>query len=305
MYTFEQIRTFVKVAETGSFNKAALSEYTAASAVMKKIDILESELGVKLFVRTPKGQILTSAGKSFYEDSKRIIEMCLESAERAVFAGQEDARSIRVGTSIIAPIEPMSSIFAEVQSRHSEIKLEIVSLECSESIFGKVGEKADILVAPYDSLTQKLGKYETLELERVPVCAAMSLNHRLAGRKSIDFEDLHGEHILTIHGGLSGIVDEFREFTAQNHREITIEEVDDYSIEIFNECAGGNKIFMTVGEYNQSHIFLKRVPINWDTLSPFGILYPRNPSGAIKNFLTAVKEIVSETRNEEAAHENL
>lgn len=47
-----RLETFVKVAECGSFTKAADDLYLTPTAVMKQINALEKELEVALFERT-------------------------------------------------------------------------------------------------------------------------------------------------------------------------------------------------------------------------------------------------------------
>ena len=61
-----QIETFIKVADAGSFNKAAEELYITPTAVIKQINLLESSLDLVLFERTHRGLILTNAGKSLY-----------------------------------------------------------------------------------------------------------------------------------------------------------------------------------------------------------------------------------------------
>ncbi len=57
-----QIETFIKVAEEGSFSKASEKMYLSKVSVMKQIDALEGRTGIKLFIRTNHGAVLTPAG---------------------------------------------------------------------------------------------------------------------------------------------------------------------------------------------------------------------------------------------------
>ena len=54
-----QLDTFLCVAESGSFNKAAEKLYISPPAVIKQINLLEEGLGLQLFVRTHRGLVLT------------------------------------------------------------------------------------------------------------------------------------------------------------------------------------------------------------------------------------------------------
>ena len=71
-----QLETFLRVADAGSFNKAAEESYITPTAVIKQINLLEESLGVKLFDRSHRGLTLTKAGRSMYQDAKYIIRYC-------------------------------------------------------------------------------------------------------------------------------------------------------------------------------------------------------------------------------------
>ena len=73
-----QLDTFICVADAGSFSKTAELLYVSSTAIMKQINLLESSLGVQLFIRTPRGLTLTDAGKSYYQDAKYIIQYSKE-----------------------------------------------------------------------------------------------------------------------------------------------------------------------------------------------------------------------------------
>lgn len=69
----EQLQYLVQVVERHSFNKAALQLSITQPALTAAMNALESELGVKLFVRSYKGAFPTSYGMQIYEECKNII----------------------------------------------------------------------------------------------------------------------------------------------------------------------------------------------------------------------------------------
>ena len=93
-----QLETFLRVADAGSFNKAAEESFITPTAVIKQINLLEECLGVKLFDRSHRGLQLTKAGRSMYQDAKYIIQYCRDSVTRAKNAMQEDENIIRIGS---------------------------------------------------------------------------------------------------------------------------------------------------------------------------------------------------------------
>ena len=68
-----QLETFLRVADAGSFNKAAEESFITPTAVIKQINSLEESLGVRLLDRSHRGLTLTKAGCSMYQDARYII----------------------------------------------------------------------------------------------------------------------------------------------------------------------------------------------------------------------------------------
>ena len=109
-----QLETFLRVADAGSFNKAAELSYITPTAVIKQINLLETDLNVKLFERTHRGLKLTKAGISLYNDAKYIIQYCRDSVTRAKNAMQEDDNVIRIGTSPMTPAQILVELWPPI-----------------------------------------------------------------------------------------------------------------------------------------------------------------------------------------------
>ena len=70
----QQIETFVRVAETGSFSKAALILDIAQPALSRQVRALETELRETLLIRTGRGVALTDAGRRLLEHGHAIMQ---------------------------------------------------------------------------------------------------------------------------------------------------------------------------------------------------------------------------------------
>jgi LysR family nitrogen assimilation transcriptional regulator len=70
----QQIETFVHVAETGSFSKAAVLLDTAQPALSRQVRTLETELRETLLIRTGRGVTLTDAGRRLLEHGHAIMQ---------------------------------------------------------------------------------------------------------------------------------------------------------------------------------------------------------------------------------------
>ncbi len=86
MDRFKELETFVLAAQRGNLSAAARAEGVSAAVVSRRIDALETRLGVRLLVRTTRRVSLTYEGAAFLEDGLRILDE-LASAEAAVSLG--------------------------------------------------------------------------------------------------------------------------------------------------------------------------------------------------------------------------
>ena len=70
----ETIKTFLSVAKSRSLSKTAEEMYLAPNAIRKRIIRLETQTGLKLFVRSNRGVELTEAGASLLKDISVLYE---------------------------------------------------------------------------------------------------------------------------------------------------------------------------------------------------------------------------------------
>ena len=79
------IPVFVTVVESGNFASAAAILHVTRSAVGKTIARLEARLGVALFQRTTRRQLLTEEGEQFYLQCREALERIRE-VEEIIYA---------------------------------------------------------------------------------------------------------------------------------------------------------------------------------------------------------------------------
>ena len=68
-----QIDTFIEIAQTGSFSRAAQNMHISQPAVTYRMRMLEEELGVKLFDRSYNPMTLTPAGEHFIRNAQELL----------------------------------------------------------------------------------------------------------------------------------------------------------------------------------------------------------------------------------------
>lgn len=291
-----QIETFIKVADAGSFNKAAEELYITPTAVIKQINLLESSLDLVLFERTHRGLILTNAGKSLYQDAKYIIGYCKDIVVRAKNAMSEGENIIRIGSSPTTPAQLLMQMWPKIQEQCPDIKFEIVPFENTpenaKEILANLGKNIDIIGGIFDDTMLKLRKCEGLQLSREPFCCAVSIHHKLAQKDKLQISDLYGENLMLMHRGWSNYVDQLRDDIWQNHTQIHIVDFDFYNMSIFNRCENTNDVLLAIPGWANVHPLLKVIPVEWEYSIPYGLLHSMTPSENVRRVLDAAKNIV-------------
>lgn len=82
--TLTQLRYAITVANADSMNEAAKQLFISQPSLSTAIKELEEELGIKLFLRTSKGIVITAEGKEFLGYARQVVEQ-YELMEKNIF----------------------------------------------------------------------------------------------------------------------------------------------------------------------------------------------------------------------------
>ena len=288
-----QLDTFLCVAAAGSFSKAAEKMYITPTAVIKQINLLESNLGVMLFTRSHRGLTLTEAGRAFLQDARHIAQYCRKAADNARKAAQKDAMIIRVGTSSMTPSHFLTELWPRICKQCTDIRFEFVSFENTpenaREILGNLGHHIDIVPGVFDDAFLASRHCSALELSREPLCGAVPVTHPLAQKGRLSIRDLYGQRLMLIQRGWNGEVDALRDRLHREHGQIEIVNFDFFSARIFENCERSGSLMMTIPYWGQVHPLLRIIPVDWDCQVSFGLFHAPHPSLAVQHFLDTVR----------------
>lgn len=291
-----QLETFIKVADCGSFNKAAEELFISPPAVIKQINLLESALNLQLFIRTHRGLMLTDAGKSMYHNSKYIIQYCHESVNRARNAMQKEEAVIRIGTSPMTPGQFLMDMWSNIHEICPDIKFRLVPFENtpenSVEILKNLGKNIDIVAGLFDDDFLKSRKCAGLLLSYEPIRCAVSIYNKLSHKDSLVISDLYGRNFMLIKRSWNKCLDIMRDDLLKNHSQINIVDFDMFTINAFNQCENSDNLMICIDNWANVHPLLKVLPVDWDYCIPFGILHSPDPSPIVKQFLDAVRQVI-------------
>jgi LysR family transcriptional regulator, regulator for bpeEF and oprC len=136
------MRSFIMVADAGSFSAAAVRQNASQSTVSKHVAALETHLRTRLFNRTTRSLALTTEGAAFYE-SALVALGAIETAEASVGLSGEARGIVR----ITAPLTLAESRVIPMLARYlaANPKLEI-DFTASDHALNLVADNLDLAV---------------------------------------------------------------------------------------------------------------------------------------------------------------
>ena len=135
MLALAKLQTFVRVAESGSFTKAALLLDTVHSGLSRQVIELERELGYRLLTRTGRGVRLTDQGRWLYERARHLID-----AVQSVSDEAQALRGVPVGTVTIGMPGSVavllgSRLLIEASRKYPQVRIRLI-----EGLSGSIEE---------------------------------------------------------------------------------------------------------------------------------------------------------------------
>lgn len=88
----QQLQYVIKIVETGSMNEAAKQLYITQPSLSNAVRNLETEMGIQIFIRNPKGITLTKDGIEFLSYARQILEQTALLEER--YKGDNTSREL-------------------------------------------------------------------------------------------------------------------------------------------------------------------------------------------------------------------
>jgi DNA-binding transcriptional LysR family regulator len=176
---FQQLTTFVRIAEAGSITHAARSLGLSLPMASRHLRWLEQELGTVLVHRTTRTLHLTAAGQDFAARAKALL-LGLEDAKQALRAGPSlEGRVVVTAPNALGTYQ-LSSILPPLLAKHPRLRVEL-RLEDRAVDLVKEGVDLAIRAAPPPNRASLVAR-ELATYRRV-VCAAPSF---LARHGTID-----------------------------------------------------------------------------------------------------------------------
>lgn len=122
--SLRRLKVFIAVADYGSVTEAGRALNLTVSAATKSVKELESELGVRLVVRTGDGMRLTRFGESFYLRAKMVLAE-LETAREEI-AEMQGGQAAAISIGVLADGHPLiASGVARFLNKRNDVNVSI------------------------------------------------------------------------------------------------------------------------------------------------------------------------------------
>lgn len=194
------LEQFVAVADEGTVTRAAERLWAAQSTVSAGIASLERSFGVRLFDRTGRQLVLTTAGEDLLPHARAVLQSLDRMQDLATATDAELRGRVRLGIFTSMDVVDLIGVLRTFRERHP-----LVGVELMTSPSGTTGLVQDLasgrLDLAYCGLPVVPAGITVEPLREMPFRAFVAMDHRFAGRTSVSLAELADEPFIdTAHG---------------------------------------------------------------------------------------------------------
>ena len=187
-FTIRQLQYFVAVAEQGTVSGAAQHLSISQSSVTEAIKELESDLGVALFERHPRGLNITHKGHQFLRHATKILAD-VSDARRTFFGRETTTGRLQLGVTSLVAGYVLSDLLARYRRAHPAVEISAIEDDGDYLEHLLVGGKLDIAVMVTSNLRDRMAlQSEILEISAYRLW--LPLGHALASAEIITLADI-------------------------------------------------------------------------------------------------------------------
>ncbi|OLC16762.1 MAG: hypothetical protein AUH32_00525 [Actinobacteria bacterium 13_1_40CM_66_12] len=290
------LRAFVAIADTGHYGRAAENLKLTQPAITQRIQVLERELGVQLFIRSAREVHLTPAGELLLDHARSLVQI----EDRALAALRDHlagiAGRLRISYLTLWDVGLPADIVAEYRRRYPSIKLEMTTGYSQQNMDCLAANDVDVAF-----IGTAIGERKGIAmrtLDRHDLVVVIPPTHRFMQIDRVPIEWLRGEPIIAVTPVVNpnlaaASLAWLAKYTGEPPNVIREEPPDQMAAAL---AQSGNAIsLMTV----RRAVIAQTEGLEYRPLTPtpvieYGFAYLRdNPSPSLANFVATVDEIAA------------
>lgn len=193
--TLDQIRTFVAVADKGSFRAGAGSLSRAQSGVSASVANLEAQLGVQLFDRSGHRPVLTAEGRTLLADARDILLRVDAMRARARGFGEGVELELSITADTLFPIPLVGAALAEMRRAYPSVAVRLAIQPLGGPLQALTERRCTLAIMVGEDFRDPRISFRALSpVSQVAVVAA---GHPLAAGRGIGIPDL-ADHVQIV-----------------------------------------------------------------------------------------------------------
>lgn len=272
-----QLKTFICVSECKSFSQAENLLYLSKQAIIKQMNLLESEVGTQLIVRSSQGIHLTPAGEIFLEGIKNLdfeIDQLIHRCQTGA-----SLNTLYLPFAQNCEESPLTDIINEFMNLYPRIPIKYISVDYKQYLEKIQNGELSLCFYSYHPDIEKMGlSYTHIYYENL--WCLMEKENSLAVKKELCPDDLIGKKLsVGSEYWASRIIDHYR-----NYLKLEIQVISPTAPSYMNACQ--NCGIALCNEWKKNHMpSLIARPLHTNLRLSSGIVVSNNPSPETELFL--------------------
>jgi len=181
------VQAFIAVADHTGFQRAADELHISQTAVTRRLQNLESHLGVKLIERTTRNVALTAIGSDFLPQARRLVSELANALDEIAESGKARRGDVSIACVPTAGIQFLPRIIQEYSSSHPDNRITILDHSSSAVADAVVRREAELGINLAQTRHPDLIGNRLLTDQFVLICRD---DHPLANKKKVAWKEL-------------------------------------------------------------------------------------------------------------------
>ncbi|WP_269928536.1 LysR family transcriptional regulator [Kocuria massiliensis] len=195
MYTFDQLRCFIAVAENLHFGRAAEELAMTQPPLSRQIQKLEKSVGTQLIERTHRRVQLTPAGQAFLHQARIVLASAQRAGDYAVEASRGRQGHLSLGYTAAAGFTVLGPLLTLIHERMPAVGVELHEMVTGQQLEGLDDGRIDMGLG---RLAASPEPYAATLLHAEGLVLAAPEGHELLSRRHLHREDVEG-HPMIMH----------------------------------------------------------------------------------------------------------
>lgn len=190
------LKSFLAVADTASFTKAAEGLFTTQSTLSRHVSALEAELGVQLLDRDRHHHVsLTPAGRFLFDEGKRWIAEMISIERRLTGIGAEVSSHLDI---ICSPMysQILRDVFLRFREEYPHITCNVRQVETGKEFQVVQNNDADIGVLFFKPDLRDSDQFESQKISTEKMCLVCGSSDPIAKKGPLSLNDFCNETLV-------------------------------------------------------------------------------------------------------------